>query len=615
MKKNFKFFALVFGCFLIISTFIFLSFNNIKNQFIKFVLPKIQKTIKEESGLDLRFEKVSISFTKFLQLSPAIKIQKISIEDALNIDEIIVVINLKSLIDKEIKIKKIIIEKLLLTLEENEKREIKIKNIKIKSTKKDQKQNLFKSIKKLSIDEISIKNSTINFYPLNLKEAIVLNNLNLTLSDIDFQKNKSKTGSYEFSSNLFSNKSYLKSQGKFGPFDIDKKLYPIIGQEEAVIYLVDIPSSIKKQIFTKDIILAPSSKVKQSAQIKGDLNTSINGSGDIEISNISLGANPEFRLNLNSIIYHDFSFYLIQGILEANLKSKTFKIQNKNQNFGELNFKARLSNNLHNQFSSYRVTGSFNGLEIKDALNCFTKYRNVLSGTFAINSFDISSSGANPEALSNNTKGKAYITIKKGSLYILKSLTRYQNLIDQIFTNAEDFTQKISGEFIDLKTNIEINGKDMHLTDIVINVAPVKIYSEGFIKDKGIIDFTAELFIDKIKTSVPLILSGSIEKPKIKPDLKKLSVNKTNELVDSILELGIRSLTKKKAQTPDSNPAQPSSQNTSSTQETIPTDPNPNLSKEEKRKAMINSLIMLGIQAVNEASKQKTSNGETLSKP
>jgi len=39
------------------------------------------------------------------------------------------------------------------------------------------------------------------------------------------------------------------------------------------------------------------------------------------------------------------------------------------------------------------------------------------------------------------------------------------------------------------------------------------------------------------------------------------------------------------------------------------------LSKEEKRKAMVNSLIMLGIQAVNEASKQKTSNGETLSKP
>lgn len=615
MKKNFKIFTLVFVCLLLIFSFIFFSFNSIKNQFVKFVLPKIQENIKKESGLDLRFEKVSISLTKILQLNPAIKIQKISIEDALNIEEVIVVINLKSLIDKEIKIKKIIVEKIFLTLEENEKREIKIKNIKIKSTKKDQKQNIFKSINKLSIDEIVIKNSTINFYPLNLKEAIVLNNFNLTLSEINFQENKSKTGSYKFSSNLFSNKSYLKSQGKFGPFDIDKKLYPIVGQEEAVIYLVDIPNSIKKQIFTKEIILVPGSKVKQSAQIKGDLNTSINGSGDIEISNISLGANPEFRLNLNSIIYHDFSFYPINGILEANLKSKTFKIQNKNQNFGELNFKASLSNNLHNQFSSYRVTGSFNGLEIRDALNCFTKYRNVLSGTFAINSFEISSSGANPEALSNNTKGKAFITIKKGSLYILKSLTRYQNLIDQIFTNAEDFTQKISGEFIDLKTNIEINGKNMHLTDIVINVAPVKIYAEGFIKDLGIIDFTAELFIDKIKTSVPLILSGSIEKPKIKPDLKKLSVNKTNELVDSILELGIRSLTKKKSQAPSTNPTESINQIPPTKVESSQTEQNPSLTKEEKRKAMVNSLIMLGIQAVNEASKQKTSNGETLSKP
>jgi hypothetical protein len=576
------------------------------------VLPEIQKTVKKETGLDLKFQKVSISFTEIFQLSPAIKIKKISIEDALDIDEVLVVIKLKSLIDKEIKITKIIIQKLYLVLEENDKREIKIKNLQIKSPKKLKKQNWFNSINKLSIDEITLKNSTINFYPLNQKEAIVLENLNFKLSDLNFHRNKSQTGSYELNTNLFSKRSYINSKGKFGPFDIEKKSYPVMGQEEAVIYLSDIPSSIKKQIFNKDIILVTNSKIKQSAQIKGDINSQINGAGNIEINNINLGANPEFRLNLDSIIYHDFSFYPLKGILEATLQSKSFKILYKKQNFGELNFKAKLSNNLHNQYSSYRVSGSFNGLEIRDALNCFTEYRNILSGTFAINSFDISSFGSNPEALSKNTHGKAFITIKNGSLYILKSLTRYQNIIDQIFTNAEDFTQKISGEFIDLKTNIEISGKTMHLTDIVINVAPVKIYADGFIKDQGVIDFQADLFIDKIKTSVPLILSGSIEKPKIKPDLKKLSTNKTNELVDSILELGIKSLTRKKS---SATPAPTNKTSTNEIQETNQAEQNPNITKEEKRKAMVNSLIMLGIQAVNEASKQKSANGETLSKP
>jgi hypothetical protein len=540
--------------------------------------------------------------------------KSIDLGESIKIDELIVVLNLKCLIDKEIKIKKILIKKLNLILEENSKREIKVKNLKTKTKKKKEKNLLVDYIKKFSIDELIVEDSSLDFYPYKIKNAVKLSNIKFKLMDINIDKNLSKKGKFEFYSNIFSKNSFIKSKGELGPIDLASKLLPINGQEEITIVLSELPADIQKQFSKQEIVIQKNSQLNQSASFTGDLNKVINGNGIIKISNIYLGKNPEFRFNINSSINHSFSLNPNQGLLEARVNSNSFKIQNQKQNFGELKFNANIFNNLHNNYLRYSVNGSFSGLEIRDALNCFTKYRNILSGNFAINNFQLSSSGSNPNELASNLKGKALVTIKKGSLYILKSLTRYQNLIDQIFTNAEDFTQKISGEFIDLTTNVEITNKQMYLSNIIINVAPVKINADGYIKELGVVDFKAELFIDKVKTSVPLIIYGTIDKPKIKPDLKKISTTKTNELVDSIIELGIKALTKKKAKSSAPMPAETQSvTSTNSNQETQPT-----LSKEERRTLMINKLVNLGIQTINEASQKqnKTTNGEQLiSKP
>jgi len=605
VKKN-SLFGILGLIILVIITLLFGIFN-FKKQFVDILLPEIKKFAKKETGQELNCSKVSISFSNILQLKPAIKIEQISLGETLKTEEIILVIYLKSLFNNEVKIKKILVKNLTLVLEENEKREIKIKNINLKKPKKKKKPNPFlEKIKKLSIDDILVTNSSVKFYPYKSKEAINLFNLDFKIKNLKLDKNQSIIGFYDLSSNIFGQESKLKSSGEFGPFDFKKKIYPIKGNEAVTIYLKELPQEIKKQFFTGDIILGSNSFINQKADINGDLNSSIKGIGLININNVYLGKNPEYRLNLNSSLDHNFVFIPAKAILDLGLQTKSFKIKIKNQDFGDLNLKAQYSTNLHNQFMRFNVTGSFTGLEIKDALNCFTKYRNILSGKFAINSFQLNSQGFNPNELFANLNGKAVVTIQNGSLYILKSLTRYQNLIDHLFTNTEDFTQKLSGEFIDLKTNVIIANKMMNLKDILINVATVKVKADGFIKEQGIIDFNAELFIEKIKTSIPLILSGSIDKPKIKPDLSKLAKNKTNDLIESFLELGIKSLNKSKSST-ENNPTPPEP---AQTQTTSPSVAQPELTKEEKQKQLINSFLKLGIETLN---KKQTTNGQTTS--
>jgi len=151
---------------------LFYCFLNFKNQFVKYLLPEIRKFAKKETGQELNFKDISISFSNLLQLKPAIKIKKITLGETLKTDEIILVIYLKSLFDNEIKIKKILAKNMVIVLEENEKREIKLKNINFKKPKTKKPNVFLEKIKKLSIDEILISNSSLSFYPYKAKEPI-----------------------------------------------------------------------------------------------------------------------------------------------------------------------------------------------------------------------------------------------------------------------------------------------------------------------------------------------------------------------------------------------------------------------------------------------------------
>jgi len=95
-------------------------------------------------------------------------------------------------------------------------------------------------------------------------------------------------GFYQLNSNIFGQKSKISSQGDFGPFNFKQKNYPIKGTEEFTIFLEELPTEIKKQIFTGDLILNSNSNINQKANLNGDLNSGIKGQGLININNLYL---------------------------------------------------------------------------------------------------------------------------------------------------------------------------------------------------------------------------------------------------------------------------------------------------------------------------------------
>ena len=162
--------------------------------------PQIEKIVKENSGYDMKingeisasFSPIGISISKVTIKNPQIK----SNQQFFSMDKLSVAVELKPLLNKEVKVKYIVLNDLKLDIKKlkNGKFNFEVSSKKTKKTKKTE--SAKKEDKKkaqlplVSVKEVRIKNANINFEDLKSKTVAKIQNIDVAVDNIGFNPAK-----------------------------------------------------------------------------------------------------------------------------------------------------------------------------------------------------------------------------------------------------------------------------------------------------------------------------------------------------------------------------------------------------------------------------------------
>ncbi len=536
------FIALVAAAFYVFET-------KIKDQ----IIPETKKIIRQQSNMDIDFKKIRFSFSRLIKLEPALKIEGLKIGDALYVDQAFIELYLKSLIQKKIDIKQIVFNKVKIKLVENAQKVVSLKGLDLAPASPMPEQNSSSSpseaitadeitglfISDIHLQELLVKDSNIEFLPYGSNKAIIINDVNLKLSDLAYGENQTLSSNLELSADLFhSSRSKLSAEAKLGPFPKDLSVIPLSGSQKLELYLQDIPQDISKNLFGEFLQQISNSYIKQNAQISGDLLDAISGKGEMLLNKITIGNDGKHNLVANSQIPLEFWLRLkSKPGIKLESENASVKLSSKDSKVGSLNFDTFIDLALDTGYMQGSSHGSLNGLELQETINCFSKQKDTISGLFAIKDYHLYFEGIDAEEVNKSLKGTAQLEMKNGSLLIMKNLKKFDDIAAIFINNFADVREKLSGEFASLKSDIKISQENLYTNNVELKSPKAKLYGQGVVKKGQYLVHDFKIDVGSLK-GLPVAVRGTIEKPSITPNFKALQKQKTEDLVDSILEIG-----------------------------------------------------------------------------
>lgn len=526
----------------------------INNQFKKDLFPRIKETINKELDIEIDFEDIDLSFAALLKLKPTLVIKKLRIAEAIYVDNFKTELALKELFNKKVLIKKIIISKSTLKFEENSKREVFPKGINItelaekleKRKEKDKKKKdeiLFSEIK---LKELEIKDSIYEFTPYKAKSPIKLSNLNVKLTDFVIADDQDVIAKLKLDAEFFDVKSSnITCDADLGPIDMKFSKMPINGQMSINLKIKDLPRDIKDQFLGTVVKTTSGSSFRYDSSLKGDLFGVMSGSGQLKINDLVMGNTDEYTMTLNSNIPLAFTIDLFKNLyLNARSSNATFALKDKNSKTSTLSLNFNTSVNLESMYMKGNASGSMTDLDIEEALNCFTDTRNVVSGIFELKNYQVSFAGIDAKQISDNLTASGHIKICDGSLYILKNITKYKDYVGAVVQNGDELTEKIAGEFANLETDFHLANNQLSTSNLLITSSVATISGAGKVIGGKSLDYQVVLNAEKLSTPIPMTIRGTIQKPKIYPDVNALLKLNQGKIVKTALQQGLNLLQK-----------------------------------------------------------------------
>ncbi len=522
-----------------------------ETQIKKQIIPRTLTFIKEQTNLTVSFKEFKFSFAKLLQFEPTIKIEGLNVENSIYVNKILIELYLKPLLKKKFEIKQIVINELELSLQENSKHEVSVKGINVQQIAKVIADNQKKSKKKntaetslvtdFELKKLLVKDSSVNYYAYNTRKPLHISPIEIELTDLGYGANDQLVSKLKFNAKLFDSKSsQLSGSGTMGPLPVDLSHIPVSGNETLTVFINDIPEADRKVLLGELVINDSKTQIIQKSQFTGDLLGSIRGSGDAEIKALVLGKSRAHYITANSNIPLNYSLRLDKNPnLKLESKGAILNLTGTEAMKGRLNFDTYISYDLDTAFMEGSSHGKLSGLEIQETLNCFTEFRNLISGIFEISDYHIYFQGANAKQISKSLKANGEIEIKDGSLYILQSITKYKDLAAIIIKNGDELTEKIGGQFVSLKTNFNFKDGDLYTDKIALQTTNyLNIAGSGVVKASQALEYDVFIDVTGLK-QIPVKIRGTIKKPKIYPDIKALGQEQSKQLVNTALGLGL----------------------------------------------------------------------------
>jgi hypothetical protein len=391
-----------------------------------------------------------------------------------------------------------------------------------------------------AVQELVLRDGTVRYLARQDAEALTIDSINLTLTD--FAPDSSCR--FNLSGRLFGGeRSRLAFEGSAGPFGAEA--IPAQGTLRLEAAPAEIPPALRETYFgdlLRDAEAASHASLESS--VEGDLLREIRGTGRLTFEEFQVGARPGNRLELLGEAPLEIAVERPLGGPAVSLQTPGASLQ-----LGS----GRWQGDTRFQFRQGRlegaVKGSITGVDINQFLSAFTDASGKVFGTAQMSGLDIRFAGSGGNELMNSLAGSGGLTMENGKIVAL-----------DVFQSVVDRAQKMltgeapaSGEteFVRFSSQWRVGGRRLSLSDILLEAGSSSLAGSGSVTFDQALDFDLRTTFrgplaariggrpnaeGVAVAQVPVKVGGSVEAPRVRPDIRQIAKEKVTERVTDLLD-------------------------------------------------------------------------------
>ena len=392
--------------------------------------------------------------------------------------------------------------------------------------------------KSVSIDSLAITGGTVRYQDLAVRD------IDLTLSDFGAGKRCLVT----LSARLFGGRnSRLDFKGEAGPAGADSM--PASGSLSLLIAPAEIPQAVRDQYFG-DLLREPPAAARAAftAAMEGDVLKTLAGTGELQLSDFAVGRSEQSRLPLTGKAPLRLAFQGLMGAPSLEVSSPGASLQ-----LGQGRWKGTLAARYDAGRLSGQSGGSVSGVRIEEMLRAFTAAKDPLSGLAEMPEYRLQFSGTNADQIRNSLSGNGRMVVSEGKVALFDLLGSIEARVKSALGGG-DAGKAGATDFLKLSSSFTIKDGRVTLPDLVLENSSSNVTGQGYVGFDNALSFDLKTDVtgglaarlggrpdsDGVAhLRVPVKVSGTLESPKVYPDVagmaKGAAVEKAKGLLDSFI--------------------------------------------------------------------------------
>ncbi len=399
-----------------------------------------------------------------------------------------------------------------------------------------------------SVAAFSLQSGTIRFMNQSQAQpAFTIRDLDVALTDFALDA----SCNIRASARLFGGKtSRFDFTGRAGPFLADST--PAQGVLSVKLAPAEAPAALRVAYFG-DLMRDPGegSRATLEAAMQGDLMRTLEGRGKLALENFDVGKDRASRIPLRGTAP-------LHLAVERALSNPAFALEAQGAvlQLGDGRWKGDAAARFDGSRFSGSSKGAITGVQIRQMLAAFSSAGDKVAGVAEIPNYQISFAGRNADEIRDSLNGAGSITLEKGRFALFDLL----NTVEQVVKRASSGDQPASGstDFTTFQSSFRIVNRQVHLPDLVLENGASRIAGQGYFTFLGEISFDLVTNVTgglaaslggrpdssgRAQFQVPVKVRGSLDSPKVYPDVGRLAVQTATEKAAGLLD---RFLNKKK---------------------------------------------------------------------
>lgn len=344
----------------------------------------------------------------------------------------------------------------------------------------------------------------------------------------------------------------IQFAGNVGPFS--GASIPAKGDLQLEISPAEVPAEIGKKYFGTLLGAPGESRVELSANVEGDLFASLHGKGELGFVEFQVGPDAENRLPLEGKAPLELTAQRLLAEPAIHLTAPGAALQ-----LGSGQWQGNVEFHFARSMLKGYLNGAIRDVDINQLMSAFTDAKDRLFGTAQIPDLQITFAGADSDELLNSLSGRGTITMEDGRIAAV-------DIFNSVLTQAQ---KMLSGEvaaagettFVRFFSRWQVGNRRLQMSDIALDGGPSAVSGEGFVTFDQALNFDLRTTITGPvalslggkpnsqgvpAAQIPVKLSGTLQAPKVRPDIKQAAKEQVKERVTDLLD----SLFKKKSGQP-----------------------------------------------------------------